>query len=412
MSRSGEVRGEHVSRGLRVLVVHNRYSSKVPSGENLSVADEVRWLGEAGVEVELHTVSNDDVLGRGAVRQVRQALETPWSPAARRRFEQAAESFRPDVVHVHNLFPLLTASVPWAALRRDLPVVWTVRNHRLVCVDGTHFRDGAPCHLCRPGWRLPGIRYGCYRDSKVGSALVTAATAAFGRVARRRLTAVAISRTMRDWLVDRAAFPAERVRVKYNGIAPPPAPDAAVAGASRSFLFVGKLAPYKGLDLLLDAWRRAALPDGAELRILGDGPMASEVAAAAGEDRRITWVGHVPAADIPGHLAAARAVIVPSVWDEPFGRVAAEALAHARPVITTGLGGLQEIVDERCGWLTGTDPEHLAKAIAEAAASDTAVADRAAAAVHRHRQLFSPEATTEALIAIYESCLSPPSDAG
>ena len=189
---------------MRVLVVHNRYSATTPSGENVVVEKEVAWLREAGVEVATHEVSNDDVLGRGLGVTLRAAAETPWSPRAADRFAAAVRDSRPDLVHVHNLFPLLTASVPARARRAGLPVVWTAHNLRLVCVEGTHFRAGHDCTECRPGWRVPGIVHGCYRGSVPGSALVTVATSLFRRLARRQVTAVATSHERRVSLMARA----------------------------------------------------------------------------------------------------------------------------------------------------------------------------------------------------------------
>jgi glycosyltransferase involved in cell wall biosynthesis len=389
---------------LRVLVVHNRYSSRVPSGENLAVDDEVRWLADAGVDVHVHTVSNDDVVGASAADRVRQAALATWSIPARRHIGTVLDDVAPDVVHLHNLFPLLTGSVADAALRRRLPVVWTVHNHRVLCVAGTNFRDGHPCHQCRPGWRLPGIRHACYGESSVASALVTGATSIFRQVARRRITAVAISHDVRRWLVETARFATDRVVVKYNGVAgPPQADDLPDPASNRTFLFAGHLSEHKGVPLLLDAWQRADLPDGARLHLVGDGPLADEVRAAAAADARIAWTGHVPYTEMPALLAEARAAVVPSVWEEPFGRSAAEALAYGRPVVTTGTGGLSDVVDEGSGWITGTDTDALAKALVEAATSDAAIAERAGAARRRHLALFSPEATTRALLAVYES---------
>jgi glycosyltransferase involved in cell wall biosynthesis len=392
---------------VKVLVVHNRYSSFVPSGENVSVDSEVRWLQEAGVDVEVVAESNDDLVAGGIGPKLRMAAESAWSPSALRRVRDAIAAHRPDLVHVHNLFPRLTASACQAALDQELPVVWTVRNHRVVCVDGTSFRAGRPCHDCRPGWRVPGVVHGCYRGSPAASGFVTVATSIFRRMARRHpVTAVAISRSVRDWLVDAAGFDAQRVRLKHNGVAVPTGvDDAPPPAASRRFLFAGKLAEYKGVHLLLDAWRRTGDLD-AELVVVGDGPLADVVAAAAAADPRITWAGQVPPEEVPDQLLAARAVVVPSVWDEPFGRSAAEALAAGRPVVTTGTGGLSEVVDDSCGWLTGTDPDALAAALVAAATSDDAVARRAEAARARHAGRFSPETTTGALVRIYEDAIA------
>ena len=389
---------------MRVLVVHNRYSSRVPSGENLAVDDEVRWLREAGVDVVRHEVSNDEMVGSGPAAQARRGIDAAWSSPARKRAASALEEHRPDLVHVHNLFPLLTASVPSAAWTRGLPVIWTVHNFRLTCVAGTHFRDGHRCNDCRPGWRLPGVIHRCYADSPVGSLLVTASTSWYRTLARRRdVTPVPISAAVARWLVDVAGFDGQRVRVKENGV-PGPRGSVPPARAQARFAYVGRLAADKGVDLLLDAWRRTTTS--AAIDIVGAGPARAAVTAAASIDPRIADVGPVDPAAVSPYLAGARAVIVPSVWDEPFGRVAAEAMAHGRPVITTGRGGLAEVVGDEAGWITGDDPVALAQAIDQAAASDDLVAARGDAARRRHAERFSPEATTAALVEIYREALA------
>jgi len=387
---------------MRVLVVHNKYSSRVPSGENLAVSDEVGWLREAGVDVHLHEADNDDAFAAGKVERARQAVRGAWSRPAGRAMERRLHEVAPDLVHVHNVFPLLTASVVRAATAAGLPVVWTAHNHRVTCVEGGNFRDGAICTDCRPGWRVPGIRHGCYAGSTAASTVVTAGTALFRRLAHRRLTTLAISEHMRGWLVDEAGFPPDRVRVKYNGVAGPAAGTTTTpADESRTFLFVGRLDRHKGIGLLLDAWARTKDGIDAQLHLLGDGGMAPEVEAAAAGDPRITWFGAVPPSEVAKHLATARAVVAPATWEEPFGRVAAEALAHRRGLIATRRGGLAEIVDPSFGWVVDPEPAALAAALVDAARPDADLATRTRAGHERYERRFSPEATTTALVEIY-----------
>jgi glycosyltransferase involved in cell wall biosynthesis len=388
---------------VRVLVVHNRYSSRVPSGENLAVDDEVRWLRDAGVDVVRHEVTNDEIVAPGPLARARDGLEATWSPAARRAFDRVLDDLHPDIVHVHNLFPLLTASVPAAARRRGLPVVWTVHNFRVRCVAGTNFRDGRPCHDCRPGYRLPGVVHRCYAGSLSASALVGSATSVYLALARRRaIRPIAISEEIAAWLTAEAGFERTAIRVKYNGVAPPAAATPA-PGSRRNLLYSGRLSPEKGVDLLLDAW--AGTSADAELHIVGEGPLADDVQAAARADPRIVSWGQVPGGEVASHIDRARAVVMPSVWREPFGRAAAEALAHGRPVITTGRGASAEVVGTEAGWIVGTDVAALTAALTEAATSDELVDAKGAAGHARHAERFSPEATTEALIDIYREVL-------
>jgi glycosyltransferase involved in cell wall biosynthesis len=308
-------------------------------------------------------------------------------------------------VHVHNVVPLLTASVLRAVTSAGLPVVWTAHNHRVRCVEGGNFRDGAPCTDCRPGWRVPGIRRSCYGGSVAASTVVTLGTSVFRLVARRNVTALAISGHVRDWLVAEGGFDPDRVHVKYNGVAAP-AGGGPPATGSRTFLFVGRLDPHKGIGLLLDGWARTRGRLDARLHILGDGEQAADVEAAAAADDRITWFGQVPSDVVANHLTTARAVVVPALWDEPFGRVAAEAMAHRRGLISTGRGGLGEVVDPGSAWIVDADPASLAAAIEGAAgATDADLQARTEAGFERYTRLFSPEATTRALIARYEQTI-------
>ncbi len=389
---------------MRVLVVHNRYSSAVPSGENAVVDHEVRWLREASVDVDLFEARNDDVMDAGPVARVSAGVSALWNRRAAQQLRERIERFRPDVVHVHNVFPLLSASVLSAALSAA-PVVWTVHNYRIACVAGTFSLDGRPCHECASTHRLAGVRHACYASSRTASAAVTIASSSYARLARRGVFAAPVSAHVGRWLVEQGFAP-DRVHVKHNGVDDPGSAGRVPPSASTQFLFLGRLAPEKGIRELLTAWGH--LPgDQWSLVIAGGGELESEVAAAAAADPRIVPVGAVPPGRVLELMRGARAVVLPSQWEEPFPRSAVEAVAVGRPVVTSGLGGLAEAVDAASGWVTGPTVEGLGAGLAAAAASDGPALDTMGTLARRRFETsFTPAVTTRALQAIYDRAIA------
>lgn len=389
---------------MRVLVVHNRYSSAVPSGENAVVDSEVRWLREASVEVDRFEVNNDDVLAASRPARLTAGLEAVWNRRRASALTEQIDRVGPDVVHLHNVFPLLSPSVLSVALRTT-SVVWTVHNYRIACIAGTFNRDGSPCTACLPTRRLAGIRYGCFAGSAAASAAVTVATSTFSRIARSGVVAAPVSAHVGRWLIGRGFDPA-RVMIKHNGVDDPGVTGNVSPGSSKRLLFVGRLAPEKGIRELLAAWR--GLP-GAQwsLVVAGGGELQGEVAAAAVTDPRIVPLGAVSAARVVELMNEARAVVIPSQWEEPFPRTAVEALAVGRPLITSGLGGLAELVDRASGWAAGPSVDGLRGALVAVTTADAASLDaRGARARQRFETSFTPEVTTAALLSVYDRAIS------
>ena len=113
---------------MKVFVVHNRYSSRVPSGENMVVDEECAQLVAAGHEVLTWFRSNDEMLNRGVISMMASAGRAVHSRRDVAGVDEMLEAHRPDVVHVHNTLPLLSPSVIRPATKRGIPVVHTVHN--------------------------------------------------------------------------------------------------------------------------------------------------------------------------------------------------------------------------------------------------------------------------------------------
>jgi len=121
---------------MKILMLHNRYL--VPGGEDQSSEAEVALLREHGHEVEFLQEDNRRVEQLGKART---ALRTVWSKESYRRINDKLRGANFDILHVQNFFPLWSPAVYYAASRNGVPVVQTLRNYRLMCVNSLFFRD-------------------------------------------------------------------------------------------------------------------------------------------------------------------------------------------------------------------------------------------------------------------------------
>jgi glycosyltransferase involved in cell wall biosynthesis len=387
---------------VRVLVVHNRYRSGQPSGENAVVDQEAALLADAGHEVSLFERRSDDIATMSLPAKASVPLRVPWNPAARTALVARLRAYRPDVVHLHNTFPLLSPSVVAACADVGVPAVATLHNYTMVCTPGTLFRNGRICVDCVGGTPLPAVRHGCYR----GSAVATVPGAVSQVLNRRRWhTGVSrffcISAAQRELLVA-AGMPAERLVVKHNFV-----PDTGVrrTGPGEHVLFLGRLAEEKGVRLLMSAWERAA--DGRQLVIAGTGPLAGRVRSWAAGRQDVRYLGLVDRQRCRELTARAIAVVAPSTWLETFGLVVVEAMAAGVPAVAAAHGAFVELVaDGRTGVLHRPgDAGSLAEALRAVMVAERN-AELGTAARLRYEQEFTPEVGLARLVSGYEAAMS------
>jgi glycosyltransferase involved in cell wall biosynthesis len=383
------------SAGVKVVVAHNRYRSVQPSGENRMVDAEIAELAGAGVEVVPFLRSSDEI-GSLPLRDKALLPVSPlWNASAQRALAGVLRAERPDVLHLHNPYPLLSPAVIRTAHRHGVPVVHTAHNYRQVCAAGIYFRDGGICHDCR-GRRLgvPAVVHRCYRGSAAQSAVMAVALAAHRPTWRSVDRFVAPTSAIADHLRGYGVA-AERIVVKPNALPDPGPPPPLGEGA----LFLGRLSPEKGVDLLLDAWSRH--PDGAlgRLRIAGDGPQRDLAARAAVARADVDYLGPLDAAAARAAIAGAALLVVPSTCDDVLPTVVIEALAAGRPVLGTALGGIPYLIGD-AGWVVPPDPTALSGALPAAAAQAPA---RAVAARARYEATFHPDVVTRQLLGVYRS---------
>jgi glycosyltransferase involved in cell wall biosynthesis len=325
---------------MRILVAHNRY--QFSGGEDAVVRDEVELLRQRGHSVELLEENNDAI--HGFCGQLHASASIFYSAHSRKRMRQAIRNFQPEILHVHNWFPMLSPSIIMEADSSGIAIVQTLHNFRMLCANALLFRDGVICTDC-VGKSLPldGVIHGCYRGSRAGSAIVTAANA-FHHLARTWDGVdlfIAVSGFEREILV-RGGLPSKKVVAKPNFVNLETVP--AERNTEGAALFVGRLSPEKGIRALLLAWSTGKIP--LHLKIIGDGPMSGEVRSCAATNASVEYVGPQPPSVVYREMAKAKFLVFPSEWYETFGRTVVEAFSQGTPVLAADLGGIRELVEE------------------------------------------------------------------
>jgi glycosyltransferase involved in cell wall biosynthesis len=329
---------------MRILVVHNGYQKH--GGEDVVVEAEARLLTAHGHSLVRYRRRNDELSGRGPLGIITAGIETVWSAAAARELAALLAKEKPDVVHFHNIFPLISPAAYYACAEAGVPVVQTLHNYRLLCPGAYFLRDGRVCEEClgrSVPW--PGVAHGCYRESRAATAAVATMIAVHrGMNTWREKVGVyiALSKFARQKFIE-GGLPGERIVVKPNFVDPDPG---LKCGAGEYALYVGRLSAEKGLRVLLEAWSR--LGGTIPLRIAGDGPLKEEIAEEIKTKglSSVELLGQLPPSEIGPLMQGARFLVLPSVCYENFPLAVAEAFACGLPVIVSRLGSMAEIITD------------------------------------------------------------------
>jgi glycosyltransferase involved in cell wall biosynthesis len=400
---------------MRILIVHNRYRSTAPSGENRVVDQESAALTGRGHTVELFERHSDEIEGWSAARKAMLPAQVVWNPGTRRDLVGVLRRFRPDVVHVHNTFPLLSPAVLYACRDAGVPVVATVHNYKLLCASGDFFRDGEVCHSCAGGGSLPAVSHGCYRGSALATLPVVTSVRAHRQAWRRLVSAyIFISAAQRD-LMSGLDLEPERVFVRHNMV-PYDGPLTAAA-PGRQVAYLGRLDQAKGVPLLMRAWdayRAGAGDDALRLVIAGSGPLDDEVAGWAAVRPSVRLAGQLGKQACRDLVRDSRAVLLPSQWEETFGLVVVESMAAGVPPIAAAHGSFPELIDAGVdgALFQPGDPDDLAKLLRDTDENPDRYAELGRRARRTYQLRYDPERSADKLVDIYRFALDRPVPAG
>lgn len=322
-----------------------------------------------------------------------------YNIAARREFARLLDAERPDLVHINNLFPLISPSILDETKHRGIPTVMTVNNYRLLCPTGLLFSHGEVCHRC-----LDGGEWWCAIRNCTGEWPKSAGYAVRNWTARVRGSfSEGIDRFIAPTefvksMLGRHGYPAERIDVVRYVVSletfRPQLTDGEYVG------YVGRISPEKGVDTIVGAARHchdiAFRFAGHYLRmpnLPGQAPPNCE------------FLGEIPAADVNGFLAAARFAVFSSLWYEVSPLSVVEAMLQKKPVICSRVGGMPEFVEDGVTGLLCTpgDQEELSEKIRYLWQRPELCRSMGEAARKKILAMFSPEATYAQLLRTYQT---------
>jgi len=380
---------------LRVLLLHNRYRER--GGEERAVEEIAALLGSRGHRVEVLERSSEALAGRaGGARGARALLaggEDPHAVAA------AVQEMGAQIVHAHNLHPLLGYRALDAARRAGARTVLQLHNFRLYCSIGVAFRDGRVCHHCHGRDTRPAVRHRC----RGGAAESVVYAAGLARQQPRLIAGadriVCLSHATRGQL-GRLGLPPERCDVLSNPLRGDAFAERSDADAGSYALCVGRLSEEKGFEVAVRAARRAGVP----LKVAGAGPEAGRLAQLAAGSH-VELLGRVEGEEMARLRAGAAVLLAPSRCEEQSPYAVLEAMAAGVPVLASSLGGLPELAGAG-SVLAVDDVGAWASALAGLWADPAERRRRGEAALARARERAGPDAAYQGLMGVYASALA------
>jgi glycosyltransferase involved in cell wall biosynthesis len=378
--------------------------------------DEVEWLESAGHAVAHFSTTHPDndpspwadyfvpylELGQGAPLTVSEkaiaAARMFYSVEAKRRFRRLLAAFRPDVIHVHGIHRQISPSILGAAREADVPVVQTLHDCHHVCpANVLLLPDGEPCEprQCGELWYGPCVRWRCVRGSLPASALAAA------EVSWQRSWRVYERGIAR--FISPSALLAGRMRQGGWSIACDIVRNAVTLGEDKvglgdGFCVVGRLSTEKGVDVALEAARRA----GVRMTVAGEGPFGGQLQAAYPE---VEFLGRLDGGGVSALLARSRAAVIPSRCIENAPMSVLEAMASGTPLVASAIGGIPEqVTDDVDGLLVPPgDVDRLAAALLRLARDDSACSRLGRSARRTAATRFSPATHLEGLLATFQA---------
>lgn len=327
-----------------ILIVHNYY--QIPGGEDTVVKNESQMLMDHGHKVVFYTRHNSEINSMSFPRKLLLPFIAVFNFRTFFEVKKIIREEKIDIVHVHNTLSLISPAVYYAAISSHVPVVQTVHNFRLLCPGATFYRDGHICEDCVSKGLGCAIRHKCYRNS-YAQTLVCAVNMWIHRAAGiyKKINYICLTEFNKEKLLSFKQIRANQIFIKPNFVS---SSGLFIPEDKRKnqFIFAGRLDQTKGIDFLLEAWKK--LGDAAPLLIVcGNGPLEEWCSNYIRENHlNVEMKGFLPNKEVLELVAESKALILPTRLYEGFPMCMIEAFSVGTPVIGSNLGNVGNIICE------------------------------------------------------------------
>ncbi|MGD0276255.1 MAG: glycosyltransferase family 4 protein [Syntrophales bacterium] len=386
----------------RILLIHNHL--RPPSGENVVFENEKRLLLEKGHNVVTYERRNEEIDSFSIIRKTRLLWENSWSKESCREIERLIVKERPDVVHFHNTFPLISPAAYRVCYKKGIPFVQTLHHFRMICPGALLFRDGHICEDCVSGSLWNGMLHGCYKGSYIQTGLITQMLFLHRAIMTWGMATyyIALNEFCRSIFI-RSGIPADKILVKPNFIFDSSDP---VYTNDGYVLYLGRVSEEKGIKTLLEAW---GFLNKHPLKIAGEGSTLAKMKALGNKLAlpNVEFLGYQPPEKCFALIQNSKFMIVPSEGYETFSLVVREAFMAGKPVIASRLGVLSEAVAHGKTGLT-FDPgnaKDLAEKVRWMLEHESEAVEMGRNARKEFEEKYTADRNYEILIKIYEKSI-------
>ncbi|MBD8924418.1 MAG: glycosyltransferase, partial [[Eubacterium] rectale] len=270
-----------------------------------------------------------------------------WSFKNYNAVQELIKKEKPDIVHIHTFFPLLSPSILYAAKRCNVPVVATLHDTRFVCPCSTSLRGTQLCNECGDGHYLRMCKYGCFKGSRAQS-IIVACIFKYHRIRKSFYKQIdkyiCLNENQINLLTD-IGFDNSKIVKKYNFV-----PDAEanlkavkVEGLPERYaVFYGRIGEEKGIRVLMKVWEQ--FPD-IPLVVMGGGPLEEEFKAWADGKDNIYILGYTQHDKCLSIVKGGEFVVFPSIWYEGCSMVEIETESLGKALVATDLGFSVEAIE-------------------------------------------------------------------